>query len=698
MSNFKLNLPTDIPWERICVTEDMIDPVVCDRRLPAKWQTSMAVFKFKPEDEYQLFPNYDITYLKVTATITGYQPLDKEIQGKIKWGGVDASTSFSNEVLKDLLNSYHPCNGAILQVVVGPHGKKPDLPLKDYPFFMDFEPKKRELYELATDTKERSSRSIESLNITKSAGSTQSLEILDIDMGGGGFGMNASYAGTGGGFSYQAPNGQWGTKRINADESLTSRSSDVGQEKRETFAFSTHISQMYNLLNSYHTGTNRVVFFVQPRPHTLEEPSGFVRGPRPVEGIQEFFMVVAQPKDQKDFCVSLRLDTSHLTKTPVMDYERKSDISEMANAVAPIPTKNDEKAEKIVGARACFLWECWDVEYQCYITKAADQKIYNPPPGFRIESFNDLVNQNSNGSSSVQITPNGSSLTIQAQAQGRNCFELGLLEGGQVCANCPDEIQKRGGFARRQVQVNLISTSPTQQVGEEEVLMITTRGLCCCSNQIDRFHIDEFLVGIKPIPGNLSVEKYLDKFKFASSSSSSSDLQLNKSAEERHEHTRGTCKECEDKIKKLQMHEKPDVKYTIRLANELSNFIKTETIKSLNDPTAELRKFYETDFFAKQLEFKLVQYNVGKQLLNEGIEKDVPKEIIPKLEKHFGKKAKEITHRDLLSLRAERLANVTGLKPEDIRLLKLNLMGVKFNPEDPKENHRQNRGNRSSKK
>ena len=92
MSNFKLNLPTDIPWERICVTEDMIDQVVCDNRLPAKWQTSMAVFKYKPEDEYQLFPKYDITYLKVTATITGYQPLDKEIQGNIDWDGVDAST------------------------------------------------------------------------------------------------------------------------------------------------------------------------------------------------------------------------------------------------------------------------------------------------------------------------------------------------------------------------------------------------------------------------------------------------------------------------------------------------------------------------------------------------------------------------------------------------------------------------------
>src|SRR3954447_11056666 len=92
MSNFKLSLPTDIPWERICVTEDMIDPRVCDERLPAKWQTSMAVFKYRPDEEDQLYPAYDITYLKVTATITGYQPLDKEIQGEIDWNGVDVTT------------------------------------------------------------------------------------------------------------------------------------------------------------------------------------------------------------------------------------------------------------------------------------------------------------------------------------------------------------------------------------------------------------------------------------------------------------------------------------------------------------------------------------------------------------------------------------------------------------------------------
>ena len=49
----------------------------------------------------------------------------------------------------------------------------------------------------------------------------------------------ASYAGTGGGFTYFVPNVQWGTKRLNAKECVSSRSIDVSQEKRETFSYST---------------------------------------------------------------------------------------------------------------------------------------------------------------------------------------------------------------------------------------------------------------------------------------------------------------------------------------------------------------------------------------------------------------------------------------------------------------------------
>jgi hypothetical protein len=671
MSNFKLNLPTDVPWERICVTEDMIDRVVCDARLPAKWQTSLAVFKYRPEDEYQLYPKYNITYLKVTATITGYQPLDKEIQGTINWNGVNVATIPG---LTDLLNSYNPCHGAILQVIVGPPSMRPNIPLDEYPFFMDFEPKKRELYELATDTKEKQSRSIESLNITKSGGTTQSLETFDIDMGGGGGGGNVSVFGTGGGFNYAAGNGQWGTKRINAEESMASRSSDVGQEKRETYSFSTQLSQMYHLLDSYHLGTNRAVFFVLPRPHTLEEPSGFVRGPRPVDGIQEFFMVVAQLKDQEDFCVSLRLDTSHLTKIPIMGYKRTPDVSDMASADAPIPTKNDILAERKKWGEACAIF-CWDMYYQCYITNAVDDKVYLAPTGFRIEGISDLVNNDSHGSSSVQVSPDGSSVSIHAQASGHICYEDTF-----GCVDCPDEWEKWSGYARRQVQVNLISTTPTEQIGEEEVLMITTRGLCCCSKDFERKPMDEMMVSVKQIPSYLSPAKFYSD-RYSSHYSTARTQNMSGASEAKHSDEEGTCKECGDKSK--QMANAPaDAKYTIRQVNELTDFIKTETIKSLNDPNVKLQKYVDTDFFAKQLEFKLVQLKKGREILNQSINKDLPKEVVFKLAEYFKRDAKELSRQDLLSLPSEQLARILEMKPDEVQRLKLVSLGIKFNEDN----------------
>ncbi len=42
MSNFKLNLPTDVPWKRKCVSQDMIDTTPCDQKLPYRWRSSIA--------------------------------------------------------------------------------------------------------------------------------------------------------------------------------------------------------------------------------------------------------------------------------------------------------------------------------------------------------------------------------------------------------------------------------------------------------------------------------------------------------------------------------------------------------------------------------------------------------------------------------------------------------------------------------
>jgi hypothetical protein len=69
---------------------------------------------------------------------------------------------------------------------------------------------------------------------------------------------------------------------------------------------------MYNLLQSFHLGTNRAVFLIEPRPHIQQVERTFFGGPRELEGTQEFFMVVVRPRTMTDFCVSTLLETAHI--------------------------------------------------------------------------------------------------------------------------------------------------------------------------------------------------------------------------------------------------------------------------------------------------------------------------------------------------------------------------------------------------
>jgi hypothetical protein len=150
-----LNLPTDVPWEQFCVTSDMMADAACELCHPPKGQSSIAVAKYVPEEEYQVYPGRKITYLKVTCTITGYQPRDKEIEGKVNFRGANVMTV---QNVDSVLDSYHPCTGALIQGAVSPASG--NVMSADYPYFINFQPKKRELYEMVTETGERSSRSI----------------------------------------------------------------------------------------------------------------------------------------------------------------------------------------------------------------------------------------------------------------------------------------------------------------------------------------------------------------------------------------------------------------------------------------------------------------------------------------------------------------------------------------------------------
>jgi PASTA domain len=314
MPNTALLLPVDIPWKRIGVSQDMIDPNPCDRQFPLRWRSSVALFFHEPEEEYQTYDGMTISYLKVSFTITGFQPAPDEV-------GLDdrrVDTYWNDpEVIKNYLavvSRYYPCKGAILEVAVAPSAKEleaRDIPLSEYPYFADFEPKKRELYEAVSSTGEVMSRSLAAANVRKGGTTTVSHEQVGILEGFSMEGHGSGPLGIGGGGSMSV-SGQWGGKDINQTQTENVTTTDTSREDRENNSHTTQLTQMYHQFLSYHLGTNRGLFFLLPRPHLVENVYTFVNGPRELEGIQDVFLTVLRPNTIETLCAEAYLETAHV--------------------------------------------------------------------------------------------------------------------------------------------------------------------------------------------------------------------------------------------------------------------------------------------------------------------------------------------------------------------------------------------------
>lgn len=299
-----LALPLDIPWKRLAASSDQMDAKHGDRSFPKKWRSSVAVFYHEPED---LAPDYcdrSITYLKIVCSVTGYQ-VGSEV-------GIAAPAADDRLVVehRKLGELYHPCYAAMLQIGVFPYVKGgKSVGLSEYPYIVDCEPKRRELFEAVTTSAEVLGRSASTLNVRKGSTTTETTEL-------------AAKVGTETSASVPIEvvsvgakvNTEVSARRGTGIEESNVRTTDDSREKRETFSSSTSLTQMYELFTAYHLGTNRALFYLVPRPHTVvqKDQYTFINGPRRLEGMQEVFLVVNRPKHVPGLCVEAYLETAHL--------------------------------------------------------------------------------------------------------------------------------------------------------------------------------------------------------------------------------------------------------------------------------------------------------------------------------------------------------------------------------------------------
>ncbi|WP_458208670.1 hypothetical protein [Haladaptatus sp. NG-SE-30] len=284
----------------------------------------MAVYAYVvPEEQTkESYPDGRIVYLKLTCSITGWNPSEELIDPKRIADEEDELDDLQQSAWEGILaddwsHVYWPCKGAIAQVAIYPHSDD-DVGPDEFPHILDFQPKKRELYETRSETGEYLSGTSEKVNVQSGRTTTESSEESDIKTGYSGKVGFTLPGNMGGGELSGSYTGEWGTRSSTGEETVDMRTTDTSRERRETTSFSTSFSQMYQLFNGYHLGTNRALFLISPRPHTVTSASqvdfNLIRGKRMLEGLQDMFLVVFVPSSVSGLCLQANLDTGH----PVM--------------------------------------------------------------------------------------------------------------------------------------------------------------------------------------------------------------------------------------------------------------------------------------------------------------------------------------------------------------------------------------------
>lgn len=565
MSNFRLAFPTDIPWRRRCVSREMIDIRPCAPPTPPRWRPSIAIYDYQPPDDYQELPDHLVSFIKVTVTLTGWAPTgdgafsdesdiwvqsynvrdpfvapayyacygailslavfpldDRRAEAELVTSflldqfaaGFPEDVSVLEQLVADLIDEEEasgrvwldrlaaevhwiqgaPTDGFIVNdFLVSIETKFPRRrrPLAQYPYIADVEPKRRDVYELVQETGEVVSRTLRGVSVGKSSTHVESEEVLDV-FGGASAGYGGAEVGV---------QGQWGTKSLTSDQRQNVNNTDSSQEFRETASHTTQLTQLYQLLSTYHIGTNRVLSFMLPRPHIRQagddrkdDISTFVDGPRELEGVQDFMMVVTRPRDMANVRVEAKVDSAHINNRPIeeqlpagahtLTFEVQGRTEEADNTTSDASVLQSAVAIAI-GAVGFVVPAAWLIGLASGLLTSRETTRYytwnimtfTPPPGTRFDvgagwSWSNIVsNKNVVTTEVLEFTD---TKMIVFGTVWSETYEDSTL--GQDWLN-PDPDPSIGRY-ESEIVLQLRQEKPSI-VGYEKTLFTVTHALCC---------------------------------------------------------------------------------------------------------------------------------------------------------------------------------------------------------------------------
>jgi hypothetical protein len=342
-----------------------------------------------------------------------------------------------------------------------------DVPvgLDDYPRIVDFEPKMRDFYQAATEAGEILTASAAVVHTDKTLAHTETTETgLSLS------GTVGYAAGESGGLFGSITGGlthKWGE----TNQDVNTVQTDASRERRERFATTTSLSQLYNLLTGYHPGSNRAVFMLLPRPHVLQptDRRTFVHGLRVIEGVQEFFLVVLRPQWLDAMCVETYLETGHF------------------------PEEVDEELTEVLPRTLVYSWVmpttpvaqpqvCWG---------ACDYREISPQGGHKIDApVGWVFDRRQGGGTGVTLESNNSDPWLQRVSDGRAHLEHSVRLDGEKAVFITVMARPEASGPQIGTSYNRADLTFTLHLVEENPpkpdkkitthFLLTSRGLCAC--------------------------------------------------------------------------------------------------------------------------------------------------------------------------------------------------------------------------
>ncbi len=304
--------------------------------------------------------------------------------------------------------------------------------------------------------------------------------------------------------------------------------------------------------------------------------------------------------------------------------------------------------------------------------------LYSAPAGYLVDSTEDVVDtKTTKSTSSADIATDRRSVTVSGVAVGSGEFRntagdaanetalvsagttfggplgtLGGLIAGAAGADIFPDAQKIsiGSFQRR-VKVNLVSEAPTKKTGEQYVLLVTSRSLCCCPTHKKKpgAHDDSKIIGIQPVdaPPPLEVESVPGPPPVEGRSMRTSGNVMNaRTANQLGEMVNDLTKQISTSVGNVAEHPGLDRAYVLgRLARVA--ITSDSGLFAASDPAGTAA--------------------MGRDNLR-------------RVAHALGKDATEVNRFDLLSMPAEALRGVTGMSDREILHVHLDAMGLPTKP------------------